>query len=30
MSNPNTIVTDIDDGVTITMCIINVYHQQST
>jgi hypothetical protein len=26
-SNPNTVVTDIDDGTTITMHIINVYHQ---
>jgi hypothetical protein len=28
-SNPNTIITDIDDGTTITMRIINVYHQRS-
>jgi hypothetical protein len=28
MSNPNTVITDIDDGATITMRIINVYHQR--
>jgi hypothetical protein len=28
-ANPNTIITDIDDGATITMRIINVYHQRS-
>jgi hypothetical protein len=28
-TSPNTVITNIDDGATITMRIINVYHQRS-